>query len=353
LLSLENVTARTANGRAIVERVTFDVKSGEVVGLVGPSGAGKTTILRCISGLHTPTEGNINVDGQAISAIAVALRPVAYMQQAFALYDGLTVLENVLVSYGRRDAARRSKREEAIELLRMTGIPETIFDRFPDMLSGGESQRVALCKALLRDARVLLLDEPFSSLDKRRRRELGEFVRARAKKQNLSVIVVSHDELDITFFADHVCIIQDGSIVQIGRIAELRKQPLQEQVASFGVETGLQLIEINDLLPGQVSSSWRAGKFIAWRPDVSHLVNRVSASTRAGCIQFDASFVRSVPATGGVFMQLRLETRDRDQLVWHFQSVDHNAVDLHQPPLTFILDYENMLILDAAGKVLS
>jgi ABC-type Fe3+/spermidine/putrescine transport system ATPase subunit len=351
LLSLENITARTANERTIVERVTFDVKSGEIVGLVGPSGAGKTTILRCISGLHAPSEGRINVDGQDISAIAVALRPVAYMQQAFALYDGLTVLENVLVSYGRRDAVRRSKREEAIELLRMTGIPETLFDRFPDMLSGGESQRIALCKALLREARVLLLDEPFSSLDKRRRRELGEFVRERAKKQNLSVIVVSHDELDITFFVDRVCIIQEGSIVQIGTIEELRKRPLREQVASFGVETGLQLIEINDMISSQVNRASGAGRFIAWRPDVSRLENAFFTAARAGLIQFSATFVRSVPGTGGVFMQLRLNMRDRDQFVWHFQSVHHNAIDLRNSPLTFVLDCENIFILDAAGKV--
>jgi ABC-type multidrug transport system ATPase subunit len=334
--------------------MTITVGPGEILGLVGPSGAGKTTLLRCICGLHVPSKGLVTVDDQDMARVPVAKRPIAFMQQAYALYDQLTVLENVLVAHGGHRAPR-GKYETALELLQFVGIPRQAFDRRPGTLSGGESQRIALCKALLKDARVLLLDEPFSNLDKRRRRDLGEFVRGRAKRHGVSVIIVSHDELDIMFLADRVCILQEGRIVQDGTFEDLRKAPLREQVASFGVETGLQIILAADLDPASAAALKKAvptllfDGYLAWRPDCGELKDATGAAPAGDRIFFKVTIVRSIPATGGDFLQLRADTLRARNLIWHFQPRSHftattNSLNLH-------LRYDDVLVIDPTGRV--
>jgi ABC-type sugar transport system ATPase subunit len=355
MLSVEKISF-AAGGRPILKDVSCCVHEGEILGLVGPSGAGKTTLLRCISGLQGPASGRIIVDERDVTAEPIPSRPVSFMQQAFALYEQLSILENVVVTHGGRRAPR-PVREEAVELLRFVGISESTFDSSPNTLSGGEAQRVALCKTLMKEATVLLLDEPFSNLDKRRRRDIGGFIRRRAKERRLSVVMVSHDEADILFLADCISIVQEGTVVQVGKLNDLHENPRQEQAASFGIEAGLQVVRLDDLGPsirwelGHCDRRFQKVEFLGWRPDRSVLQAR-ETDTMSGCsVCLPVTTERTVESTGGTFIQLSITSASNSHIIWHFQPA-HIAFSIASPNAAFIcIQHRDLLALDSQGRV--
>jgi iron(III) transport system ATP-binding protein len=220
--------------RTVVKEVSLSLPPGEVHCLVGPSGCGKTTILRLIAGLETLQGGKIAIGGELLARPGHGLPPeqrrVGLMFQEFALFPHLRVLDNV--AFGLRALSGPARRQRAQELLAqvdMSGHAES----YPHMLSGGEQQRVALARALAPRPRLMLLDEPFSSLDATLREQVRDDVIAILRAAGTPVLMVTHDADEAVRVADRIHVMQEGRILQSGAPAELYAEPANPFVASF------------------------------------------------------------------------------------------------------------------------
>lgn len=228
-----------------VRGVDLDVEAGRLTALVGPSGCGKTSLLRAIAGFETPTAGAIHLDGECVAGpgawVAPERRRVGMVFQQGALFPHMTVRQNVL--YGLAAGAEREGR--ALEALELVGMADRR-DRFPDQLSGGEQQRVALARALAPRPRLVLLDEPFASLDAILRRRLREEMRAILEAERITAILVTHDQEEALSIAGTVAVMIDGEIHQHGRPAEIYRRPADLAVARFVGDGQLLACEVAD-----------------------------------------------------------------------------------------------------------
>jgi molybdate transport system ATP-binding protein len=216
--------------------VELSVEPGECLALAGPSGAGKTTVLRIVAGLARPDAGTVHCadelwfDAEAGVAVPPEDRRCGYLFQELALFPHLSALENV--AFALRGLARSERRERALDLLRRFRVGELAEAR-PGRLSGGERQRVALARALAREPRVLLLDEPLSALDARTRARAGRELAEMLRDVEFPSIFVTHDFFEAAQLGDRVAVIDEGRIVQIGTATELAMRPRSAFVADF------------------------------------------------------------------------------------------------------------------------
>jgi iron(III) transport system ATP-binding protein len=235
LLEVRNVEKRYRRGdEAALKGVSFDVTEGKILALVGESGSGKTTLLRILAGLERMDGGEISLDGKVIAEAGGGLAPekrgIGLVFQHHALFPHLTVEKNVLFGLRKRPAAeRRSTLEELMELVGLKGFEK----RFPHELSGGERQRVALARALAPNPRLLLMDEPFSSLDARLRHAVRDETRAILKKRGATAVFVTHDTGDALAVADGIVVLRKGVVQQAGAPPEVYHAPSNAYVASF------------------------------------------------------------------------------------------------------------------------
>jgi multiple sugar transport system ATP-binding protein len=215
-----------------VRDLDLTVEDGELLVVVGPSGCGKTTTLRLIAGLETPDAGSIFLDGKSLAGVAPQDRDVAMVFQNHALFPHLTVRENLALGLRLRKFPRAESEERvkgAAEMLGLAGLLE----RRPTELSGGECQRTALGRALVRRPRVFLLDEPLSNLDAPLRLQLrGEIARLR-RQLGATMIFVTHDQAEAMALADRVAVMQEGALRQVARPLELYGRPGSRFVAGF------------------------------------------------------------------------------------------------------------------------
>ncbi|CAM3784697.1 ABC transporter ATP-binding protein [Alkalicoccus chagannorensis] len=212
--------------------VSFTVKAGETASLVGPSGCGKTTLLRTIAGLERLSSGTMQLHGRDMTSVPPEKRPVVLLFQDALLFPHLTVLENVLygLKYGKRRLSRKKRNEEAETMLakvEMTGWK----DHYPAQLSGGQQQRVSLARALLLQPELLLLDEPFSSLDAHLRQQLRLWVRRFLKQEGVTALFVTHDREEAVMMGDHLLVMKDGLLQQEGAPEDVYTAPVNEAVA--------------------------------------------------------------------------------------------------------------------------
>jgi sulfate transport system ATP-binding protein len=216
----------------VVDRVSFEVEAGELVALLGPSGGGKSTVLRMIAGLEVPDAGEVVLDGAVATRRRVQDRRVGFVFQHYALFRHMTVRENV--AFGLRvqkrpaDEIDRTVRE-LLDLVQLAPLG----DRYPAELSGGQRQRVALARALAPRPSLLLLDEPFGALDARVRVELREWIRRLHHERGITSVFVTHDQDEAMDLADRVVVINRGRVEQVGTPEEIYDHPATEFVASF------------------------------------------------------------------------------------------------------------------------
>lgn len=219
---------------AALKGVSFDVIEGKILALVGESGSGKTTLLRILAGLEKMDAGRVLLDGKMVAepggGLAPEKRGIGLVFQHHALFPHLTVEKNVL--FGVRKLAAAEQQRIFAELMELVGL-DGFGKRFPHELSGGERQRVALARALAPNPRLLLMDEPFSSLDARLRHAVRDETRAILKKRGATAVFVTHDTGDALAVADGIVVLRKGVVQQSGAPPEVYHAPANSYVASF------------------------------------------------------------------------------------------------------------------------
>ena len=215
ILKLQNVqyTYKTQyQENNVLKGITHSFETGAVHAIMGKSGSGKTTLLSLMAGLDLPTAGEVLCDGVSTSKMDLEQyrrEKVAVIYQSFRLFPLLTAAENVMYPMELRGISPEDAKKRAVELLKKVGLSDTLFDRFPTMLSGGEQQRVAIARALGMDTRVLLADEPTGNLDEANGEQVMDILIRLAHETDRCVIVVTHDQ-DLAARADTVVYMQDG-----------------------------------------------------------------------------------------------------------------------------------------------
>jgi sulfate transport system ATP-binding protein len=215
-----------------VDDVSVDVDSGSLVALLGPSGSGKSTLLRLIAGLEVCDSGRIWITGEEATGRAVQERGVGFVFQHFALFKHRTVRQNVAFGLElrkwKKEAIKR-RVDELLDLVQLRGYG----GRYPSQLSGGQRQRVALARALAVQPRVLLLDEPFSALDAKVRKELRAWLRHLHDEMHVTTVIVTHDQEEAMEVADRIVVMNEGRVEQIGNPAEIYDHPASPFVMRF------------------------------------------------------------------------------------------------------------------------
>jgi putative spermidine/putrescine transport system ATP-binding protein len=213
--------------------INLDIRPGEFISLLGPSGCGKTTLLRIISGFLTPTSGSVLIDGMSVQGLSPSQRGTGIVFQNYALFPHMSVWDNV--AYGLRATGKRSRRQIASrvgEMLNMVQM-DHLAKRVPSELSGGQQQRVALARALAVEPRIMLLDEPFSALDKSLRLDMQIEIRRILSEQSITAIMVTHDQEEAMSMSDRIAVLSSGTIHQFDTPTNLYDQPATHFVSSF------------------------------------------------------------------------------------------------------------------------
>jgi len=218
----------------VLNQVSFSLQPGQIGCMLGPSGCGKTTVLRAIAGFEPAWQGQITIDNLEVSSRGFCLPPeqrnIGMVFQDFALFPHLRVDDNV--RFGLRHLSRREQQYRVQEMLAMVGMP-AYAQAYPHQLSGGQQQRIALARALAPRPGILLMDEPFSSMDAELREQLAREVRNILKQENNTAILVTHDQNEAFAMADQICVMYEGSIQQQGSGYDLYHQPVSRFVADF------------------------------------------------------------------------------------------------------------------------
>ncbi len=212
--------------------MTLDVPDGSLTALLGPSGGGKSTLLRVVAGLEQPDSGTVEIDGRDVTAVPARNRGIGFCFQHYAPFRHLTVRRNVAFGLEVRRRPRAEVRAKVDELLHLVRI-DHLADRYPSQLSGGQRQRMALARALAIEPRLLLLDEPFGALDAQVRQELRVWLRDLHEKISVTTVLVTHDQEEAMEVADHLAIINGGRLEQSGVPSEIYDQPRNEFVMKF------------------------------------------------------------------------------------------------------------------------
>jgi spermidine/putrescine ABC transporter ATP-binding subunit len=235
-LTLEHLSKRfTREGQApfvAVNDVSLTVEPGELLTLLGPSGCGKTTTLRMVAGFEQPDAGRVRIGGEDVTGLMVYRRSIGFVFQNYALFPHLTTFENV--AYGLRvrrlpETAIRARVGQVLELVGLPGYER----RFPNQLSGGEQQRVAVARAVVVEPALLLFDEPLSNLDARLRVQMRAELSRLQRQLAITTVYVTHDQEEAMAISDRIAVMRDGSVAQVGSAEELYRAPRSAFVAQF------------------------------------------------------------------------------------------------------------------------
>jgi ABC-type Fe3+/spermidine/putrescine transport system ATPase subunit len=253
-VALRGVT-RSFGGHVAVDRLSLEVRDGELLALLGPSGCGKTTTLRLIAGFEQPDAGEVHIGERAVAGVPAHRREVCTVFQSYALFPHMTARENVAYGLKQRRVSRRERErlaDEALALVRLGGLGH----RRPAELSGGMQQRVALARALVLRPRVLLLDEPLGALDLKLRQAMQIELKRLQREVGISFILVTHDQDEAMALADRIAVMDGGRIEQLGTAEEVYDAPATPFAARFVGE----LVELEGRLDGDavvLDDGWR------------------------------------------------------------------------------------------------
>ena len=265
-----NVTKRFGDFVAL-DDVSVDIPTGSLTALLGPSGGGKSTLLRIIAGLEEPDAGTVEIAGEDSTRLPPQRRNVGFVFQHYAAFKHLTVRRNVAFGLEIRKRPKDEIRRRVDELLELVHLGQ-FADRYPSQLSGGQRQRMALARALAVEPQVMLLDEPFGALDAKVRKELRDWLRRLHDEVRVTTVFVTHDQEEAMDVADEIVVVNNGVVEQVGTPDELYDRPANDFVMGFlgpVTELGGRLVRPHDLeilshpdagtVPAQVSRLVRLG----------------------------------------------------------------------------------------------
>ena len=230
-IEIHNVT-KSFGGTPVLRDVSVDIASGSLTALLGPSGGGKSTLLRVIAGLETPDTGTVVISGVDATRLAPQRRNVGFVFQHYAAFKHLTVHRNVAFGLEIRKRPKAEIRRRVGELLELVHL-EQLAGRYPAQLSGGQRQRMALARALAVEPEVLLLDEPFGALDAQVRKELRTWLRRLHDEVHVTTVFVTHDQEEAMDVADRIVVLAGGVVEQVGSPDEIYENPTSPFVMSF------------------------------------------------------------------------------------------------------------------------
>lgn len=268
---LEGIT-KTWGTTAAVENVSFSAPAGHLIALLGPSGCGKSTTLRLIAGLETASAGTITIANREVTALPPAKRGVSMVFQSYALFPHLSVAENILFGLRVRDVPKRERDARLKRAASILGL-EKLLDRKPSQLSGGQQQRVALGRAIVAETKVCLMDEPLSNLDAQLRVEMRREIRALQRRLDMTMLYVTHDQVEAMTMADQVVLMRNGRIEQDAAPAALYENPATIFAARFVGTPPMNVIPAA-VVPGDLalpSGRTRETLAIGIRPEAARL----------------------------------------------------------------------------------
>ena len=229
MLELSHIQ-KSFDGVSVLKDISIQVEDGEIVSILGPSGCGKTTLLNIILGIVEADAGTIVYNGEDLTRTVMEKRGFNIVFQDYALFPNLNVYQNI--TYGLKNKPGISSKEEVEELIHLLGLEDHLNKRV-DQLSGGQKQRVALARTMVMKPRILLLDEPLSALDGVIKESIKDRIKTIAREYHLTTIIVTHDPEEALTLSDRVLIIDQGTIAQYGRPAEIIQKPENDFVRKF------------------------------------------------------------------------------------------------------------------------
>lgn len=281
---LNQVSKQYSEKEDILKDVSAEIETGEFFVIVGPSGCGKSTLLRMIAGLTSISGGEISIDGQVVNDLQPKDRKLTMVFQSYALFPFLNVWDNVSFGLKARKIDQAEVHQRVNDALDMVNLSE-LKDRKPRELSGGQRQRVALARAVASDAKICLMDEPLSNLDAQLRIKMRQEIYQLQRKLGITLIYVTHDQVEAMTMADHIMVLNDHEVQQIGTPTEIYQEPANEFVANF---FGTPLI---NLLPAKRINDHTLdidGDFkVKTNQKISE--NEVNVGIRPGELQIEAS----------------------------------------------------------------
>ena len=219
-------------GHTAVRGVDLNIRQGEFFSILGPSGCGKTTMLRLIAGFETPSAGEIMIRGQSMSQTPAYRRPVNTVFQSYALFNHLSVKDNIAFGLRIKGFGRAETEEKVAQALQLVKM-EKFVDRYPNQISGGQQQRVALARALVNRPAVLLLDEPLGALDLKLRKQMQIELSNLHRDLGVTFVMVTHDQEEAMSMSDRIAVMYEGRIEQIGSPQEIYECPESPFIADF------------------------------------------------------------------------------------------------------------------------
>ena len=291
-LELRNVS-KVYGAFTAVDEVSLSLAEGEFLTLLGPSGCGKTTLLNMIAGFYPPSTGSILIESQDVTRLMPHQRKTGIVFQNYALFPHMSVAQNIAFGLEERRMPKAEIRQRVARIMAMVNLPG-FEDRKPSQLSGGQQQRVALARALVTEPQVLLLDEPFSALDKSLRTKMQIEIKQIQRKTRISTVFVTHDQSEALSMSDRIAVMNRGRVEQIGNPQDIYRHPRSKFVASFVGEINRVGVTVSGasgnelLLSGpsglQFSLEKRASDFAVGseaelyvRPEDIEIVQRVSS----------------------------------------------------------------------------
>ena len=296
MAAVDMANVRKAFGASVaLEDFTIDIRSGELVCLLGPSGCGKTTALRILAGFERADGGQIKVDDQDISKVAVEKRNFSMVFQDYSLFPNMTARQNINFALKSRKIEQNKRAAIIDRMLAVTALEDQA-DKYPHQMSGGQKQRVALARAIATSPRVLLLDEPLSALDAKVRESLREEIRRLQREIGVTTVFVTHDQHEALAIADRVGVMSNGRLEQIATPRELYETPVNPFVATFiGSINKIPAIGTSDgnwecwgsVVTGSRSSTPGESVMVGVRPEDI----RVTAEPDGSAVLTDVSFL--------------------------------------------------------------
>ena len=273
---------------AAVYKVDLDIKKGELFSILGASGSGKTTLLRMMAGLEIPTEGKIFIDGIDMTNVPPYRRPVNIMFQNYALFPHMTVFDNIAYGLKKEGVAKDIIQEKVSKMLTLVKLPE-YGKRKPNQLSGGESQRVALARSLIKEPKVLLLDEPLAALDKKLRQSTQFELIDIQEELGVTFVIVTHDQEEAMTLSDRIAVMEEGEFVQIGAPNLIYEHPKNKFVADFIGNINMFDATVIDSNEQDVSIHCEAlgGDIVLQKPSHAYNIKEISVALRPEKVMID------------------------------------------------------------------